>query len=170
MKVYNRHERRLKAPPETVGNLIDSLAGPDDRLWPKAKWPPMQFDRGLCPGAKGGHGPIRYHVTHHTPGERVVFQFDDSGLLKGFDGRHLYEMVRRKGHVVLRHIVDAECAFNLWLRWHLLVRPLHDALLEDSLHQAEKRLTHTTAKSPRWSLWVRLLRWIMARKGEKSNA
>ena len=170
MKVYNIHERSLHAQLENVGELIDSLSGPDDMLWPRERWPAMEFDTGLRPGARGGHGPIRYHVADHIPGERVVFQFDDSGLIGGFDGRHLFEIVPRRGHVILRHIIDAECSFKLWLKWHLLVEPLHDALLEDSLDQAESRLTNGAEKSSRWSPRVRFLRWMIARKRKKETA
>ncbi|MBN2256097.1 MAG: SRPBCC family protein [Deltaproteobacteria bacterium] len=167
MKIYNIHERPLHAQPDDVGKLIDSLSGPEDQLWPRKKWPAMEFDAGLCPGARGGHGPIRYHVADYIPGERVVFQFDDSGLIGGFDGRHLFEAVPRQGHVVLRHIVDAECSFKLWLKWHLLVGPMHNALLEDSLDQAENVLADGLRNSSRWSLRVRFLRWMIARKRKK---
>ncbi len=170
MKVYNVHERHFQARPEEVGVLIDSLAGPDDMLWPREQWPAMEFDTGLRPGALGGHGPIRYHVADYIPGERVVFRFDDSGLIGGFDGRHLFEVVPRRGHVVLRHIVDAKCSFKLWLKWQLLVGPLHDALLEDSLDQAASRLTNGAAKSSRWGPRVRFLRWMIARKRKKVAA
>lgn len=170
MKVYNVHERPLQAHPEEVGKMIDSLAGPDDMLWPRERWPAMEFDTRLGPGARGGHGPIRYHVADYTPGERVVFRFDDSGLIEGFDGRHLFEAVPRRGYVILRHIVDAECPFKLWIKWHLVVGPLHDALLEDSLDQAESRLADGPRKSSRWSLRVRFLRWIIAQKRKKETA
>jgi hypothetical protein len=170
MKVYNIHERPFQARSEEVGLLIDSLAGPDDMLWPREQWPAMKFDTGLHQGAIGGHGQVRYHVSDYIPGERVVFRFDDSGLIGGFDGRHLFEVVPRQRHVLLRHIVDAECSFKLWLKWQFLVGPLHDALLEDSLDQAECRLTNGVAKPSRWSPWVRLLRWIIARKRKKRAA
>ena len=34
VKVTNVHERLLPASPARVGQPLDSLAGPDDRLWP----------------------------------------------------------------------------------------------------------------------------------------
>lgn len=167
MKVYNVHERPLYVQPGDVGKMIYSHAGPDDLLWPKDQWPAMELDAGLRPGARGGHGPIQYHVTDYMPGERIVLRFDDSGLIGGFDGRHLFEAIPRRGHVILRHIVDAECSFKLWIKWHLVVGPLHDALLEDSLDTAESRLADGPRKSSRWSLRVRFLRWMIARKRKK---
>ncbi len=35
----NVHERLIPASPKAVGALVDSLAGPDDRVWPKGRWP-----------------------------------------------------------------------------------------------------------------------------------
>ena len=169
MKVLNIHERKLTARPESVGALIDSLSSPDDRLWPRHQWPPMEFDAPLGKDAQGGHGPVRYTVYEYVPGERVVFQFDNSGLIAGFDGRHLFEIVPRREHVMLRHVIDAECDFKYWLKWFVLVRPLHDALLEDSLDLAEQSLNIQTDKKARWSSWVRFLRWMLARQRRKSE-
>lgn len=44
--------------------------------------------------------------------------------------------------------------------WPAIFRPLHDALLEDALSQAQSSLRLTPAASP-WSAHVRLLRWLM---------
>lgn len=51
--VRNVHERWLAAPAAMVGALLDSLAGPEDRLWPSQQWPAMWFDRPLGVGATG---------------------------------------------------------------------------------------------------------------------
>jgi hypothetical protein len=167
MKVYNIHERNLQARPEDVGGLIDGLSGQDDMLWPTDRWPAMEFDSSLREGAKGGHGPVRYSVHEYVPGQRVAFRFDENGLIGGIDGRHLFEVVPRRTHVVLRHIVDAECDFTYWLKWHFIVGPLHDALLEDSLNLAEYAIHGGVKKEGRWSPWVRFLRWMMARQRKK---
>jgi len=74
VKVTNVHERLLPASPARVGQPLDSLAGPDDRLWPSADWPPMRLDRPLQVGAAGGNGPIRYEVEAYDPGRRVQFR------------------------------------------------------------------------------------------------
>ena len=75
MKVRNVHERKIKASSGEVGQLLDSLASSADRLWPHETWPPMKFDQPLQPGAKGGHGPIRYFVKSYEPGKNVYFEF-----------------------------------------------------------------------------------------------
>jgi hypothetical protein len=47
------------------------------------------------------------------------------------------------------------------LSWPLIFRPLHDALIEDSFATAEAALGQP-ARMRAWSLWVRLLRWILS--------
>lgn len=168
MKIYNVHERRLNTTADSVGILIDSLGGEDDQLWPWDAWPPMKFDSPLKEGARGGHGPVRYRISEYVPGRRIEFMFDTSGLTEGLDGRHLFEIVCRSEYLVLRHIVDAECDFKSWMKWHVLVGPMHDALLEDSLDRAEKKLHGKLSTKAVWSPWVRFLRWGMARKRRRS--
>ena len=65
--------------------------------------------------------------------------------------------------VVIRHVLEAECGVGTWLRWALVIRPLHDALLEDALDRAEHAMNPAFAGSARWSPWVRLLRSVLNR-------
>jgi hypothetical protein len=90
MEVLNIHERAFDAESAKVGSLIDSLSSEDDRLWPRHIWPRMKFDRPLCVGAKGGHGPIRYFVEQYIPGKSIKFRFTGP---KGFDGCHTFELM-----------------------------------------------------------------------------
>lgn len=163
MKIYNVHERSFRVDLKFVETLLDNLSGSDDKLWPHDAWPSMEFDKPLGEGAKGGHGPVRYHVSEYFPGKRVIFQFDNEGIIAGIDGRHVFEIIPRRDHVVLRHIVDAACTFREWVSWHLIVGPLHDALLEDALDRAEAKLEGNPQKPARWSIWVRFIRYMMAR-------
>jgi hypothetical protein len=164
MKIDSRRERTFGANADSLGRILDTLSGPDDRLWPREKWPPMLFDTTIRPGAKGGHGAVRYEVEEYAPGRRVVFRFDGTGITSGFDGRHYFEIVSRTSHIVLRHIIDAEGDFKTWLKWKLLIEPLHDALLEDALDRAEQALNGRIKKPAHWSLRVKILRNILARK------
>ncbi|ARX87542.1 hypothetical protein SMD44_07023 [Streptomyces alboflavus] len=75
MAVLNVHERALPVEPNAVGALVDALATADDPLWPTADWPPMRLDRGLAPGSRGGHGPVRYTVAAYAPRQWVRFAF-----------------------------------------------------------------------------------------------
>lgn len=159
MKVLNIHERSLDTEPIQVGALIDSLSSKQDHLWPKHTWPRMEFDRPLGVGAKGGHGPIRYYVEMYKPGETITFRFTGP---KGFSGIHCFEVQSTPGRCpVLRHTFRVNTSGPALVSWPLLYRPLHDALIEDSLATAQTYL----GLVPRircWSRWVRILRWILS--------
>src|SRR5271166_5723421 len=100
MNVRNVHERRLRAPSEIVGRLIDQLAATDDRLWPRDRWPAMRFDRPLAIGAVGGHGPIRYVVESYDRSRRIRFRFCAP---RGFDGCHEFAVRDDGSGSVIRH-------------------------------------------------------------------
>lgn len=159
MQVFNVHERELPAEPVQVGALIDALASENDRLWPRASWPAMRFDRPLGVGAVGGHGPISYIVEEYRPGRMVRFRFAGP---RGFNGHHWLEVVPKGGHcTLLRHTILMRVQGPALLSWPLAVRPLHDALLEDALALAQASLGVAPVVRP-WSLWVKFLRWIMS--------
>ncbi len=170
MRVYNVHERRFHASPEAVGRLIDGLSGPDERLWPRDQWPPMELDPALEPGARGGHGPVRYRVAEYFPGRRAAFEFEDNGLTEGWDGLHFFETAPRKDGTVLRHVIDVECSFRDWLTWWFTIRPMHNALVEDALDLAQAAVEGPVRKPARWGLWVRCLRWAVARQTSPAQA
>jgi hypothetical protein len=163
VKVRNVHERALDAPVERVGALIDSLSSRADRLWPWERWPPLRLDRGLVAGATGGHGPVRYRVEEYEPGECVVFRFTGP---RGFRGTHGYRLERDGARrTVLRHELEMEPAGPALITWPLFFRPLHDALVEDSLDKAEREVVGSVRTPRRWSRRVRLLRAVARRVG-----
>ncbi|MFL1378619.1 MULTISPECIES: SRPBCC family protein [unclassified Nocardiopsis] len=160
MRVHNLHRRHLAASPDRVGALVDGLASPGDALWPADHWPAMRLDRPLGIGAAGGHGPVRYTVTDHTPGRHVRFRFSAP---RGFDGFHEFTVEPGDGGTVLRHLLAIRAHGPALLTWPLVFRPLHDALLEDCLDRAERTLTGTVRAPARWSPYVRLLRAVAVR-------
>ena len=154
------HERLIDAPAARVGELLDSLASSDDRLWPSGRWPAMRFDRPLGTGAIGGHGPIRYTIERYDPGERIVFRFSAP---RGFDGRHAFDVAPLgEGRTFLRHILDMRTSGAAILTWPIIFRPLHDALIEDAMDRAEEQVGSASQRT-RWSLWVRFLRRALSR-------
>lgn len=158
--VRNVHERRFAAPPAAVGRLLDGLASADDRLWPRGRWPAMRFDRPLAVGAAGGHGPVRYTVEAYTPGASVRFRFTGP---PGFLGTHGYDVgPLGDGGTRLRHTLAMRTAGAARLTWPLVFRPLHDALIEDSLDRAAVALGLAPVGAP-WSLAVRGLRRVLTR-------
>jgi polyketide cyclase/dehydrase/lipid transport protein len=160
MRVRNVHQRLLPGPPERVGALIDELASPADRLWPSDRWPAIRLDRPLRPGAEGGHGSIRYRVEAYQPGRRVTFRFTG---MPGVDGGHRLEAEPAGEGVVLRHAMELRVGGRMLVTWPLVLRPLHDAMLEDLLDRAELAVTGSVARPARWSVRVRLVRGGSAR-------
>lgn len=155
MKVLNVHERLCPGSEDDVGRLIDSLARPDDSLWPWEKWPAMRLYGALAEGTHGGHGPIGYFVELYEPSRRVRFRFTRP---RGFVGFHEFALEKRTDGVALVHKLAAEMRGSALLSWPLLFRPLHDALIEDAFGKAEAVLAGSSARKVTWSPWVRFLR------------
>ncbi|MER7014831.1 SRPBCC family protein [Saccharopolyspora sp. NPDC000359] len=162
MAVRNVHVRHLPVDEDTAGALIDSLAGPQDQLWPGQEWFPMRFDRPLGVGAEGGHGPVRYRITGYSPGRWIRFRFTAP---RGFDGFHEYAVQRDGDRTSLHHLLSIHARGPARITWPLLWRPLHDAALEDSLDRAELATTGAVREPARWSWWVRLLRGLVSARG-----
>jgi len=153
MRATSVHRRRVEAPVAAVGALIDTLASPGDPLWPYRHWPPMRLDRPIGIGATGGHGFVRYYVEAYEPGRSVVFRFTGPA---GLDGTHAFEVEADGGVAVLTHTIDGTTTIRFAPKWLAAVRPLHDALMEDALDNAERETTGSVGDPARW--WVRFLR------------
>jgi len=138
MQVFNRHQRRIPLPCARVGALIDSLASTEDLLWPHYLWPKMKFDKPLAISAKGGHGPIRYFVESYARGKSICFRFMEP---KGFNGFHRYDVIAEsENSCCLQHTLEMQTSLLAILSWPFIFRPLHDALIEDSLATAQLRI------------------------------
>lgn len=155
MKIVNVHQRLLHASPDRVAALIATLGSPNDALWPHTGWPRMVLDRPLGVGASGGHGPIRYRVVAYEPAGFVRFRF------KHVEGWHAFEVLEATSqYCLLEHRMEINARGLALLRWLFVIRPLHDACLEDLLSQAEASLGEIP-RVVRWSPYVRLLmRWF----------
>jgi hypothetical protein len=110
--------------------------------------------------ASGGHGPVRYTVTHYVPGCWIRFGFTAP---RGFGGFHEFAVSRVGDRAVLRHTLTMHQRGTARLSWPLVFRPLHDALVEDSLNCAEQAVTKQVGEPARWSPYVRLLRRLLRR-------
>lgn len=162
--IRNVHAREIRASVGTVGKLIDSLASRDDHLWPHDQWPSMRLDRPLGVDAVGGHGPVRYVVEGYEPGRSVSFRFTRP---QGFHGRHSFRVIEvASGSSVLKHELVMTVSGAARLTWPLLYRPLHDALIEESLDRAESAAGHPPASPATRSTWTKLLRsmWSIPRR------
>ncbi|MFD5599866.1 hypothetical protein ACFWHR_07390 [Leucobacter sp. NPDC058333] len=158
--IINVHERGLRGSSHDVAELLMTLAGSDDRIWPGEAWPKMQFADGLVVGANGGHGPVRYRIELIDPAGRVAFQFTRP---TGFGGGHAFSVVdtAKSGEtasVVLRHELQMFVTGMARVSWPLFFRPQHDALIEEALDKAEPELGTPPLTPYRRSLWTRVLR------------
>lgn len=159
--MWNIHSREIDAPATAVGALLDTLAGPYDRLWPTPAWWPLRLDKPLAVGASGGHGPVRYAVTEYEPSRRVRFEFTpEDGLYGGFHELRVAPAGAQR--CVLTHEIAGALTGAELVTWPLLARPLHDALVEDLLDTAERAVTGTVRQPSGHSRWVRILRRLMA--------
>ncbi len=159
--IRNVHERRLDSSAEAVGKLLDGLGGEHDQLWPADRWPPLCLDSGLHVGSRGGHGFVRYSVEAYVPATSVTLRFAP-GL--GLVGTHRLE---RDGST-LRHVLEGQATGAMQVMWPLVVRWLHDALIEDLLDGAEAALADRPVERRRPSRGVRALRWAMSPPASRS--
>lgn len=160
-RTSNVHEQELPVAQEEASALIDTLASPTDLLWPTNRWPEMRFDQGLVKDAIGGHGPIRYRVIEYLPGKRVRFAFLGP---RGLEGEHGFELFSAgASRSLLRHWVIANLERSMRWQWPLIIRPLHDALLEDALDCALAFTQHTLHQPRRLTLKTKLLRKALAK-------
>ncbi|HTF50140.1 MAG TPA: SRPBCC family protein [Pseudonocardia sp.] len=161
--IHNVHQREFRATEDQLGALLDQVAEPGG-LWP-SRWPPLVLDRPLGVGADGGHGPIRYQVVDYQPGRRAVFKFQEPTDL---DGTHTLEVLpgSRPGTAVLRHELTGQPRGLGLLNWTLLIRRLHDALLEDLLDRAGHAVGDPPARPARWSVLVRMSRGLLGLRAD----
>jgi len=158
MHIVNIHRRIFDLSQEQMGDLIHSLATPNDEIWPNEKWPKMKLDNGLSPGSKGGHGPIKYYVESIIPNTQVVFRFTGP---KGFEGIHKFDIKHiQENKTELIHTLDMEANGNAYFLWFFGIKWLHNALIEDGLDKIHNKVTGEL-KVTKWNYWVRILRNVL---------
>jgi hypothetical protein len=132
--IHNIHRRVIRAEPDVLGELIDAIATPDDRLWPVHDTVPLKLEGPVAVGVRGGHGPARYEIVGHQPGRWVRFEFTRPSSLIGF---HEFSVQPHPNGSVFQHLLAARLTPGLWLGYPLLLRPLHNSVIELALDHAE---------------------------------
>jgi hypothetical protein len=161
MKITNKHARTIDKPIKEVADLLSSLSSNNDQLWPHERWAPMKLDRELAEEATGGHGPIQYVVTEYKPGKKIKFKFLEPA---NFQGNHWFEIEEKEDkRTEITHTIDMNVSGAAILSWIFIIRPMHDALIEDSFDKAALNLG-LNIQPKKWSPWVRLLKRIFNKK------
>ena len=161
MKILNVHKRIIDKPISEVAVLLNSLSSNNDKLWPHEKWAPMKLDRDLSEGAIGGHGPIKYAVTDYKPGYKINFRFIEPS---GFQGNHWFELIEKEEKKTeIIHTISMSISGSAVLSWPIIIRPLHNALIEDSFDKVQKHFGIETDTN-NWSPWVKFLKLVFKRK------
>ena len=163
MKILNIHTRIIDQPKSEISPLLATLSTPNDVIWPHGKWPPMRFKEGLKVGAKGGHGPIRDSIDQYIPGDLIQFRFSKPS---GFDGVHRFEInALDEARTEIKHVVETKANLKSYLSWSLVIRWLHDAVVEDAFDNLENHFL-AEKKTSEWSFWVKF--WRNALKPKKN--
>lgn len=166
MKVVNIHARIINQPKEEVSKLVQTLATPNDKIWPTKNWPAMWFKDGLVVGSNGGHGRIRYMIIELNKGSHYTFKFRKPD---GFNGTHELSVTSISESVCeVKHCIKMQTSLKASFVWIIIIRWLHDALIEEAFDNIE---THFSKKQHlvKYSLWVRLLRWYYKRRTVTNN-
>jgi len=88
---------------------------------------------------------LALNVEFYEQGRAIVFRFTNP---PGFHGTHRFDVQEvGPGAVRLRHVVAVRQSGLARLAWPLIVRWLHDALLEDLLDRAEACVTAQMVQS-----------------------
>ena len=153
----NVQQREIDMPAREVGLVLDTLATANDRAWP-AGWSPIELDAGLSVGSKGGHGAIKYSVVAYEPGRRIRLEFAP-GL--GMSGYHEFLLTTLgDAKCLVTHTSQGHLSGQMRVLWPLMIRWVHEALIQDLLDNLERGSTGRLRNGPaRWSPWVRFLRW-----------
>ena len=167
MQVINVHKRFINQPKAEVSQLFQTLGTSEDKIWPRKHWPAMRFKTGMLIGNNGGHGPIRYTIIEYKFGNYIKFQFTKP---EGFKGTHelviasVSERRTEISHAIRMHTTSLKST----LLWMLVIRYLHDALIEEAFDTVENYYS-SEEKITTYSAWVALLRGIYKSKSVQLN-
>lgn len=153
--IRNVHSRLTEGPLDAAGELLEGIPDRSNPLWPADRWPALILNDGLNLGSTGGHGPIPYTVTDHTPGRSVTFTF---AAASGMAGWHRLSVESAGEQVLWVHQLEIT---GMHTSVRAVIVPQHDALLEDLLDAAEATMAGKPLQRKGLSLKVRVLRHLV---------
>ena len=118
MKIFNRHERLIAAPPERIAPLVADFAV----IWPAqlAPVPRPRDDRRYDTG-------LMLWEEIDRPGATRAFRVLSPAELQA---GHWFELVPAEGGTLLRHTVEGTAAGAYEQLWPERIEPLHNRILE----------------------------------------
>lgn len=125
MKIFNRHERLIAAPPERIAPLVADFSV----IWPAQLAPvprPLgdrRYDTGL----------MLWEETER-PGAIRAFRVLSPGELQA---GHWFELVPAEGGMLLRHTVEGTATGAYGQLWPERIEPLHNRILEALLDNVQ---------------------------------
>ena len=125
MKIRNRHERTVAAPPERIAALIADFG----LVWPVQIAP----------------APRRQGHRLYDAGLMTWEEFDRPGAARAFRvvrpeelrAEHWFELEPADGATVLRHTVEGNAAGKYEAIWRDRIEPIHDLIMEGLLDNVE---------------------------------
>jgi carbon monoxide dehydrogenase subunit G len=118
MKIRNRHERMVAAPPERIAELLADF----DRVWPTQ----------LAPA------PRRHGHRLYDAGLMLWEEVDRPGAARAFrvvrpdglQGEHWFELEPAQGATVVRYTLEGCAVGKYEAIWRERIEPLHHRILE----------------------------------------
>lgn len=125
MKIFNRHERLIAAPPERIAPLVADFAV----IWPAqlAPVPRPQRDHRYDTG-------LMIWEEIDRPGATRAFRVLSPGELQA---GHWFELVPAEGGTLLRHTVEGTATGAYDQLWPERIEPLHNRILEALLDNVQ---------------------------------
>ena len=167
MKVRNVHERVVTATLAQAREIVNTYGSVKDRMYPFERWPKMQLEGPDGPpavGRFGTRGAARFVITTFDtePYIHYAWRFLQPA---GFDGMHDGTVEDLgDGRLRFRSVIEMHTrGLKATLLWLFVMRPLHDAVVEDSFDKVEREMGRSLPDRP-LSFWVRTLRRIKRRR------
>ena len=136
--IVSVHDRVVGAEVAELGERLETLGSPDDRMWLTRLVGPLVLDQGLVPGSKGGHafGVVPYQVVEHDTGFRVRFSFVGFVL----DGWHEFSLSTvDENHTRVTHRLEAKATKAARLAMAVWLGSSHDAVIEDIFDNLQRQ-------------------------------